>query len=138
MRPDRHQARVLAMQMLAQLDVQGDEAVGQLDEFLISSRAKPATAEYARHLVHTCWEGRGASDGRIAAKLKHWGLERLSPVERNVIRVGLVELGGGEVPPKVVINEAVEIAREYGGADSPRFVNGILDALWKGQEGAPD
>ena len=58
-------------------------------------------------------------------------MDRLSPVERNVIRVAMVELPGGEVPPKVVINEAVEIGREFGGADSPRFINGILDALWK-------
>ncbi|MHC4090857.1 MAG: transcription antitermination protein NusB [Planctomycetota bacterium] len=68
---------------------------------------------------------------RRSIQLEHWELARLSPVERNLIRVALGELAGGEVPPKVVINEAIEIGREYGGADSPRFINGILDALWK-------
>ena len=63
--------------------------------------------------------------------MEHWELQRLSPVERNVIRVALVELPAGEVPPKVVINEAIEIGRLFGGAESPAFINGILDALWK-------
>ncbi|MFQ5490080.1 MAG: transcription antitermination factor NusB [Phycisphaerae bacterium] len=134
MKPDRHQARILAMQMLCQLDAQGDEALTQLDTFLEESQACPDTCEYAGDLVRRCWGGRVESQGRIQSQLVNWELERLSPVERNVIRVGLAELSDGAVPPKVVINEAVEIAREYGTAESGRFVNGVLDGLWKANE----
>ncbi len=119
------------MQMLSQLDVQGDSALRGLADFLAEWKANPATGEYVEEIVCACWSDRAAVDRRIAEHLEHWGLERLSPVERNVIRVGLLELSRGQVPPKVVINEAVEIGREYGGADSPKFINGILDALWK-------
>ena len=128
---DRHQARILAMQMLSQLEVQGEDALGQLDQFVAEAKVKPATAGYVREIVSNCWTRREEADKRIAGQLEHWGLERLSLVERNVIRVGLFELGGGDVPPKVVINEAIEIAREYGGPESARFVNGTLDGLWK-------
>ena len=131
---DRHQARILAMQMLSQLEAQGDDALGQLDEFLAEAKVKPATAGYVREIVSDCWARREEVDKRIAGQLEHWGMERLSLVERNVLRVGLFELGGGDVPPKVVINEAIEIAREYGGPESARFVNGILDGLWKQQQ----
>ena len=141
MKPDRHQARILAMQMLCQLDAQGPDALEQLDDFLADSGAAAATRDYARRVVLEVWNGRTLADRRIGDQLEHWGLERLSPVERNVIRVGLFELARGEVPPKVAINEALEISREYGGSDSPRFVNGILDALWKAgslRNGEPD
>ncbi len=126
------------MQMLSQLDAQGDDALAQLDEFTADSQADPGTTVYVHELVRACWEGRSSLDPRIESQLQHWGMDRLSPVERNVIRVGLTELQRGEVPPKVVINEAVEIAREYGGAESPGFVNGIMDALWKADESAPE
>lgn len=119
------------MQALCQLDVQGDDALGQLEELLDDSGATPATIKYAGGLARSCWEQRRQLDRRLAAQLERWDVDRLSPVERNVIRVAMVELPGGEVPPKVVINEAVEIGREFGGADSPKFINGILDALWK-------
>ena len=123
------------MQALCQLDVQGDDALGRLDDLWADSGAGAATIEYAVKLTRSCWEQRRQLDRRLAAQLERWDVERLSPVERNVIRVAMAELPGGEVPPKVVINEAVEIGREFGGADSPKFINGILDAVWKQGEG---
>ena len=131
MKTDRHQARILAMQFLCQLEVQGDAALEQVDEFLAAAEVQPATSAYAEQLVRDCWDRRQELDRRISGQLEHWELQRLSPVERNVIRVALVELPAGEVPPKVVINEAIEIGRLFGGAESPAFINGILDALWK-------
>ena len=107
------------MQFLCQLDVQGDGAAGQLDEFLAAAEVSPATAEYAGRLARTAWDQHQQLDRCISRQLERWALDRLSPVERNVIRVALAELPGGQVPPKVVINEAIEIGREYGGGDSP-------------------
>ena len=70
-------------------------------------------------------------DGQIAGAAKRWDLERISLVERNIMRVAVVELSAGRVPPKVVLDEAIEIGREFGGADSPRFINGVLDEILK-------
>ena len=131
MKPDRHQARILAMQMLCQLEVQGDDALDDLKSFPTVTDTARKTVQYARELASRSWQQRAALDRQIGDRLEHWALERLSPVERNVIRVALVELAGGQVPPKVVINEAIEIGREYGGADTPKFVNAVLDAVWK-------
>ena len=138
MKPDRHHARILAMQILCQVDVQGAAVFEHPRDSLGEGRVRAATWTHALRIAREGWDHRDHLDRRIARHLERWDLQRLSPVERNLIRVALVELETAEVPPKVVINEAVEIARKFGGADSPRFVNGILDALWKeNQELAP-
>jgi transcription antitermination protein NusB len=131
---DRRHARILAMQSLCQLDAQGEEALRHLDAFLQESEARPRTSDYARALTQAAWRDRQSLDEQLAGVLEHWEPNRLSPVERNVIRVAVAELFGGEIPPKVVINEAIEIGRQYGGADSPGFINGVLDALWKAHQ----
>ncbi|MCP4248580.1 MAG: transcription antitermination factor NusB [bacterium] len=132
---NRHQARVLAMQVLCQLDVQGGQALDEAGVLFDAADAAPATARYARQLAQDSWQQRRDLSRRINRHLEHWDVQRLSPVVRNVIRVALIELSFGDVPPKVVLNEAVEIAREFGGADSPGFVNGVLDAMFKLQDG---
>ena len=126
------------MQFLCQLEVQGDAVLEQVDEFLAAAEVQPATSAYAERLVRDCWDRRQELDRRISGQLEHWELQRLSPVERNVIRVALLELPAGDVPPKVVINEAIEIGRQFGGAESPGFINGILDALWKQRDRVGD
>ncbi len=131
MKPDRHRVRILMMQLLCQLDVQGEGGLEHLDDFLIESDDRPATLSCARRMTRECWEQHADLDRRISDRLERWELVRLSPVERNVIRVALLELAAGDVPPKVIINEAIEIGREFGGADSPGFINGVLDAIWK-------
>ena len=77
-------------------------------------------------------------DGAIRRHLDNWSLERLSSMDRAVLRIGAAELlYGGDVPPKVAIQEAIRLAEAYGGNESPRFVNGVLDALYRGRsEGA--
>lgn len=119
------------MQLLCQLDVQGDSIWPDLDQFLSDSGAVTKVTSYARKLARSCRDQAEGIDKQIEAQLQHWTLERLSPAERNVLRVALTELWEGKIPPKVVINEAVEISREFGGKDSPRFVNGVLEPLWK-------
>ncbi|UCG17726.1 MAG: transcription antitermination factor NusB [Phycisphaerales bacterium] len=130
---DRHQARILAVQLLAQLDAQGESFLHEVDAFLAHSDLEPnrATRSRAASLVRRCWDRRAGLDERIAAAARHWSMDRMSPAERNVIRVALVELDDGDVPAKVAINEAIEISRQFGSAESARFVNGLLDAVWK-------
>ncbi len=129
---DRRSSRILAMQALCQWEVQGDASSQALAEFLAVQNSPPEAIAYATELVQAFWRQQGDIDQRIASASIKWDLARISPVERNVMRVAIVELMGGEVPAKVVLDEAIEIGREYGGEESPRFINGVLDAVFQG------
>ena len=80
---------------------------------------------------------RGASamapdiDHRIAEKSAHWKIERMPIVDRNILRLGVYEMSRGETPPAVVIDEALELARQFSGEESVAFINGVLDAVHK-------
>lgn len=85
----------------------------------------------AAQLVVDFWSRRSAVDAVVRAAAANWSLERMSLVERNLLRVAVTELMLGGTPAKVVINEAIEIGREFGGAESPAFINGVLDRAAK-------
>lgn len=121
------------MQALCQWDVQGDASSATLAAFLDALEATGAAVVYATQLFEGLQAKRAVVDGHItAATGGKWDLSRISPIERNIIRVAVVEFLADEVPTKVVINEAIEIARAFGGEDSPRFVNGVLDEIHRG------
>ena len=117
------------MQALCQWEVQGDESSAALGALLDELGAKGEAAIYATWILGEFWKLRETVDKTISGAATYWNLNRISFVERNLLRVATTEMLGHSVPPRVAINEAVEIAREYGGADSPRFVNGVLDAV---------
>lgn len=119
------------MQALCQADVQGDFRDAELEPWFIEQEGAAEAVAYAGKLVRQVARRRKEIDGSIVGAAQRWDLSRMGPVERNILRVAVVELTGAEVPPKVAVNEAVEIAKEFGGADSPRFVNGILDAVMR-------
>jgi transcription antitermination protein NusB len=101
-----------------------------LDELVSGSR--PFTQELAAGVE----EHREELDTTIARHSKGWALERIAPLDRNVMRVALYEIEhSDDVPTEVAIDEAVEIAKEYCGADAPGFVNGILGAAVREREG---
>ena len=77
------------------------------------------------------WQHVQSVDKQIGDAAERWSFDRISSVERNTMRVAVTELTCLEVPPKVVLDEAIEIAREYGGQESPRFVNGVLDRIFQ-------
>lgn len=131
---DPRQARILAMQALCQWDVQGDEKPTALDNFLAAQGASKQVVARAGELVKGFWGRKQSVDDRITAAATNWDLSRISPVERNIMRVALVELLNTKTPPKVVLNEAIEIGREFGGENSPRFINGVLDVVFKRQQ----
>lgn len=121
------------MQALCQWDVQRDASSKTLNAFLTALAAPPGAAGYATRLFEGFHAHDAQVDGCIVATTgKKWDISRISPIERNIIRVAVVELMGEKVPPRAVINEAIEIARTYGGEDSPRFVNGVLDDIYRG------
>ena len=131
---DRRQARVLAMQVLCQADVQSKPTDEELAVFLANHRDSSRASSYADTLVRAFWADHKRIDELISRAAHKWDLERISPVERNLMRVAVAEWSATKTPPKVALNEAIEIAREYGGADSPGFVNGILDNVLKKQQ----
>jgi len=126
---DRRDVRILAMQILCQWDVQQDESVEASTAVADIVEGSPPVAAAAAELVASFWRDREEIDRRIAAVAEKWDLPRLSLVDRNVLRVAVVEMLSGTTPPKVALDEAIEIVKEFGGGDSARFVNGVLDAV---------
>ena len=74
---------------------------------------------------------REESDRILARNAHHWDLSRLALVDRNILRLAVAEMRGGQTPPKVALSEAIRLAQEFSSAESPRFVNGVLDAVMK-------
>ena len=126
---ERRQARIAAMQALCQWEVQRDTHAEALCDFFAEFGAAPAATSYATELVNEFWKNAEFVDAKIGEAVERWSFERISTVERNVMRVAVVELVGGAVPPRAVLDEAIEISREFGGKDSSRFVNGVLDRI---------
>jgi N utilization substance protein B len=93
---------------------------------------------FTRQLAEGVEAHREELDGQIAAHAKDWDLERIAPLDRNVMRVALYEMEHSpDVPTEVAIDEAIEIAKEFCGADAPRFINGILGAVARERQGVP-
>lgn len=123
----RRLGRVMAMQALFALDASGQEPIGSLEALAGEHEAAPAARDFADTLVHGVLQHQETLDTTIGETAPQWPLEQIARVDRSVLRVALFELLFGRgVPPKVVINEAIEIAKAYGGESSGRFVNGVL------------
>ena len=117
----RRGSRTLALETLYEHDV-ADRPVA---EILLRHEVDPAYP-YASTLVRGVMEHRVEIDGLVAQRAEDWTLERMTPIDRNLLRLGVVEMVHLGVPAAVAINEAVDLAKEYSTADSGRFVNGIL------------
>jgi N utilization substance protein B len=86
--------------------------------------------ELATTLARGCAEQREAIDERIRQASKHWRIDRMARVDRNILRLGTFELVGmPDIPRRVTLNEAVELAKRFGDEQSPAFVNGLLDRI---------
>lgn len=88
----------------------------------------PAMME-ARAMLDAAWDRQDEADALLTALSRHWDLRRMALVDRNILRLAAWELLDGRTPRRVVINEAIRLAKEFSTAESPRFVNGILDAV---------
>lgn len=133
---ERRLAREAALQMLYQCEVggvQAEEAVAAHGEIEQATRLETADArEFAARLVVGTSRSLDELDPVIAAAAEHWRPSRMAVVDRLILRLAVYQLLHlPEVPPAVVIDEAVELARRFGGEESGGFVNGILDAIRK-------
>ena len=132
----RRRSREVALQMLFQLEVSGippQEAFDLYYDILSSDEDRelnvPASARpFAEALVEGVYLHKSEIDELIISASENWRLERMSLVDRNVLRIALYEmLYCSDIPPKVSINEAVDLGKSFGSADSGAFINGILD-----------
>lgn len=122
------------MQSLYAASLKGEqEAVaGELDKLLSVEPAEKEIEVYARKLLQTVTVGENDAETKIRGALSSWTFERLTPVELCILRVGLAELEGNlGVPPIVAIDEAIRLAKEFGTKNSEKFINGVLDAIFK-------
>jgi len=126
----RRRARERAVQFLFGLDFTRDDWGPALDRFWEGNPSRPGVKRYGTKLIQGVMGHIEALDDAIADAVSNWSPDRVGYVERNVLRVALYEMRfAADVPRNVAINEAIEIAKRYGGDDSPRFVNGVLDRL---------
>ncbi len=134
---DRSRARAWALQVLYRWEsAGGGETITQaLTRILQSRRVAARRVGYIELLLETLQDNLPDVDRVITSALENWRLERLSVMDRSILRLATTELLFlDEIPPKVSIQEGIHMAEAYGGKDSPRFVNGVLDALYKSSE----
>jgi N utilization substance protein B len=129
----RRKSREVALQFLYQLDLMGeDDPTPHAAEFWARHPVDPEARAFAENLVLGTKRHQGKIDGLLGQYAEHWDLERMAVVDRNILRLALYELlWQHDVPPKVAINEAIEIAKKFGTQESSRFINGILDRAHK-------
>ena len=130
----RSRARAWILQIHYKWESEGSE--GPLAEALRATMAtrhiSPRRLPYVRRVLALMDAHIGEIDDALRRALDNWRLERLSAMDRAVLRIGATEiLFVDDVPPKVAIQEGIHLAEAYGGPESPRFVNGVLDALYK-------
>jgi N utilization substance protein B len=125
----RSKAREVVLQMLYQIDVNPDVAAPAVREMIREQLADEDLQAFAWSLFAGVRESRGALDARIGTAAENWTLARMAPTDRNALRLGAYELLFTDTPHRVVIDETIELARRFGTAQSPQFVNGILDRL---------
>ena len=134
---NRHLSRSVALQSLFEWDFKG-KAKGTLKEITQHNIEEFAPGmddpEFIYDLVMGVDKHRKEIDEMITASAPDWPLEQITNVDRNVLRIGIYELkfaGADDVPPKVAINESIELAKTFGGASSGKFVNGVLGTIYK-------
>jgi N utilization substance protein B len=130
----RHKARECALQMLYQWEISGAEPTQVESTFWRTTKGSSQTRVLANKLFEGAVAGSAEADRLITLHAQNWRIERMAAIDRNILRLAAHELLSGETPPKVVINEALDLAREYSEADAGPFINAILDAIRKSIE----
>ena len=128
----RSRGREFALQMLYQIDIRRVDCAQILQEFWQHYQPPAEVKTFAEQIVQGAVMHLEEIDPLIARHADNWDLKRMAVIDRNILRLGAYELLYTEdVPPKVCINEAIELAKRFGDDDSGKFINGILDAIHK-------
>jgi N utilization substance protein B len=127
----RSKAREFAMQMLFQWDMSQQEPAKLEAKFWRAAKASDSTRTFANRLFEGTANEVILLDEIIVKHAENWRFERLAAIDRAILRLAIHELRATDTPPKVVLNEAIELAKKFSSEDSGSFVNGILDAFRK-------
>lgn len=126
----RTRARELSLQFLYQMDLRGLELLDEVKEFLAEEESDLSTREFALHLIRGTVDNDQEIDDMIAAVAQNWEIQRMAVIDRNILRMATYEiLNCADIPPKVSINEAIELGKRYSTSNSGAFINGILDKI---------
>ena len=134
----RRSSRELALKFLYQFELNEGDLDEQIKLFLERNSSQEGVENFMKELVMSLVSKMKEIDEIIQKYSDHWDLDRMTVIDRNILRIGTCELlFNFSTPPKVVINEAIDIAKKYGNEDSPEFINGILDKVYNeiGQKG---
>ena len=129
----RRQSRELALQIVFQQEFTGGKDPLELENFRSHFNPSADVWDYTLGLIDGVNKHRSTIDSTIQGASAHWALKRMALVDLNIMRVAVFEAkyAAEPLPPPIVLNEAIEIARKFGSVDSPSFVNGILDQVVK-------
>ena len=120
--------------MLFQWDM-GRQKPSQIEKnFWRSARAADSTRKFANQLFEGAVADAEATDKQIERQAKNWRLDRMATIDRNILRLAVHEMQASGTPPKVALNEALELAKKFSSAEAAAFLNGILDAILKARE----
>lgn len=125
--------RRAALQALYQLDLRGDDAETSegIRRSLAGSQGDAGTHERGFELARQAWQHRALADAIVQSLTSDWPTHRQPAIDRGLLRLAIYEMLHGRTPPKVAINEAVELAKEFSTERSPMFINGVLDKVFK-------
>ena len=139
----RHRSRRRALQVLFEWDMRGDSVDRAIQHYYDTLHSDDAEDDqplkpdrFMEQLVRGTAAGVAEIDKKISAKSEHWRVERMAVVDRNILRLAIYELGLAELPAPVVIDEALELARQFSSDESLAFINGVLDAVHRQTQAA--
>jgi len=127
----RHKGREFALQMLFQWEVGRQETARIEDGFWRMTRAETRTREFANQLFEGVAKESEGLDELIGRHAQNWRIERIALIDRAILRLAAFELRSTKTPPRVVLDEAVELAKTFSSEDAAGFINGVLDAILK-------
>jgi transcription antitermination factor NusB len=134
----RTRSRELALQFLYQLDLRGDDLVSEAKDYVRAEERDAETQKFALRLIEGTFEHWDEIDTSIQSVAQNWNISRMAVVDRNVLRLATYELlHCKDIPPKVAINEAIELGKRYSTSNSGAFINGILDKIMNRAQPAP-
>ena len=134
----RRAARELALKFLYQTEFNSNSADSQLNSFCERANVSEEIQDFTQTLIKNIFVHKKEVDGLLKKISANWVPDRMAMIDKNILRLGICELMfDSTTPPKVVINEAVEIAKKFGTEESPDFINGILDKVYKDSKVAP-
>ena len=134
----RRAARELALKFLYQTEFNSNSPDSELNSFCERANVSEETQDFTHTLIKNIFVHKKEVDGLLKKISANWVPDRMAMIDKNILRLGICELMfDSTTPPKVVINEAVEIAKKFGTEESPDFINGILDKVYKDSKVAP-